>query len=96
MLKELFKKTIKLFDKLFCIDEHTTLLYDFEQCKNKILHKNREEIIQRLIPSIRAEMLKADGLLITDKQARKTAIEIFKTAKEMGDIDCMNRTVKRA
>lgn len=96
MLKQLFKKSVHLFNELFCINEHTTLLYDFEQCKNKILHKNREEIIQKLIPTIRNEMLKTDGLLINDKQARETAIAIFKTAKEIGDVDCLNKVVKRA
>lgn len=67
---------------------------------NKLLararRQNQEKIIAKLMPAIRAKMLKTDGLLISDEQARYMAIRMFNTAKEMGEIDSMNNYVRRA
>jgi len=71
------------------------LLISFQQRRNEIQRKNKAEIIGRLMKTIRKEMLRTDGLLINDIQARRTALEIFNTAKEMGCIDSMNKAVKR-
>lgn len=95
MLKKVFKTAVNLFDKLFCVQEHTTLIYDFNKCRDAILYKNQQAIINRLMQTIRKEMLKTDGLLITDEQARKAAIEIFNIAKECGDIDCINNVIQK-
>ena len=91
-INKLLAKAKRLISKK---DEDYTLIYDFELCKNRILKQNQEKIIASLIPAIRKEMLKTDGLLISDEQARYTAIKMFNTAKEMGDIDSMNNVIQR-
>ena len=92
LINKIWQKAKSLIQKR---NEDYTLIYDFELCKNRILKQNQEKIIAKLMPAIRAEMLKTDGLLINDEQARKTAIRMFNTAKEMGEIDSMNNVTKR-
>ena len=96
-MEKIFKKIINAGKKLFneAFNEHTTLIYNFELCKQKLLEKNKEETINRMIPQIRKIILTTEGLLITNEQARKSAIEIFETAKECGAIDCMNTVIKQ-
>ena len=92
LINKIWQKAKSLIQKR---NEDYTLIYDFELCKNRILKQNQEKIIAKLMPAIRAEMLKTDGLLISDKQARKAALEIFDVAKEIGSIDSMNNCVRR-
>ena len=97
--KKIFKNILKGIKSTFCKETQKpdyTLVFDFELCKNKILKQNQEKIIAKLIPAIRKEYLKSQGLLISDEQARDTALLMFNTAKEVGDIDCMNNFVRRA
>ena len=72
--------------------EPDEMILDFARAKAKILQANKEEIIQKkLMPVIRAEYLRTQGVLISDNQARFAAEQMFQAGKELGHIDAMNR-----
>lgn len=89
------KKAVKVLFTDKQEDNSRTLILDFQKRKNEIIKKNEEKIINRLMETVRDQMLKTDGLLISDNQARHTAYQMFITAKEMGQIDSMNNVVRK-
>ena len=89
------KKAVKVLFSDKQEDNSRALILDFQKRKNEIIKKNEEKIINRLMETVRDQMLKTDGLLISDNQARHTAYQMFITAKEMGQIDSMNNVVRK-
>lgn len=98
-MADLTKKIFRFLNNFFFSCEENEadkeLLSSFERRKREILEKNRESIINRLTPAIQKTTFKYDNLLITEEQARTAAIEIFNTAKEAGDINCLNEFVQK-
>lgn len=76
-------------------DEDKALIYDFNSCRDLIISRNKEETIKKLMNVVRKGVLQTQGLLISDVQAHREALILFKEMKEMGAIDCINK-LKRA
>ncbi len=93
LINKIWQKAKRLIQKR---NEDDTLIYNYELCKNRILQRNQENIIAWLIPAIKKEYFKSQGLLICDEQARFAAIQMFNACKETGDIDEMNNYIGRA
>jgi hypothetical protein len=68
-------------------------LFKTKRQKEKIAEENEKAIIEKLTKSILDGILLEDNYLISDKQALRTAYQMFNTAKEMGKIDNLNRIV---
>ena len=104
MFKTIFKKAVirplKVFNQLLekskkINSDDALLLYDFNSCRDLILYRNLEKTIQNLMKIIRKSVLKTDGLLITDMQARTEALKLFKEMKAASAIDCINNQAER-
>ena len=95
MIKTVLKKSLKAISDFLFGQDDMALLYDFEKCKREIQQRNKQEFFNRIIPVIRKTLLRTDNLLISEEQAKNIAKRLFDTAKELGDIDCLNRVVER-
>ena len=67
---------------------------DFEKRKKEIAKQRYEGIISKLQGYVIADSLYKDGLLLTEREARKRAVDKFIKAKKQGLIDSMNYIVK--
>ena len=68
-------------------------LFKSKRQKEKIAEENEKAIIEKLTKGILDGILLEDNYLISDKQALRTAYQMFNTAKEMGKIDNLIRIV---
>lgn len=78
------------FEKL----QNKILTRDFEKRKDEIARIRYEGIVEKLQSYVIADTLYKDGLLLTEKESRKRAVQMFVKAKEQGLVDSMNCIVK--